>query len=200
MLSGSTPQQLTAGSITSDCAPRSRAAPSASDPARNALDLRSESPSGVIYFSIDPFTALAYGGPPAGSAAHVYFAMGADGYDAAVPAIYASEADLGLVPGDDIDALVVYEDGDVVFGAADVVRFSLTPASPSLGIGAGPAEIFEVAGAGALPAVATPAAALGLLFSDDLDALDVPEPAAGLAWCSALVALLLLGRRRRRPT
>jgi hypothetical protein len=164
----------------------------------NALDMRSVSPTGSIYFSVDPFTAAAYGGPPFGSAAHVYVAKAADAYDAAFPppVIYASEADLGLAPFDDVDALTVFDDGDGLFGPADIIRFSLTPVSPSLGIGVGPATIFEVAGFGAIPAIATPAAALGLLATDDLDAIDAPEPSLLLLLGSGGFGVWFLHRRR----
>lgn len=151
----------------------------------NALDLRVVSPSGLIYFSVDPFTAgAAYGGPPLGSAANIYiapFVPLAPGYDAPVPVptIYASFLLLGLAPLDNIDALVVFEDGLPGFGPLDVVRFSLAPGSPSLPLlGAGAADIIDVAGPFAIPTVVATAASLGLLPGANIDALDVvvPEP------------------------
>ena len=167
----------------------------------NAFDMRSASPSGSIYFSVDPASAGAYGGPPAGEPGNVYVAPAAPLYDTFVPAVYATSALLGLTSADDIDALVVFEDGLAGFTAGDVVRFSLAPGSPSLvGFGASPADIIDVTGPGGIPAIVATAASLGLLATDDVDSLDVlvPEPGAGLLLALGGLLAGLWFRRSRR--
>lgn len=91
------------------------------------------------------------------------------------PLVYATAAALGLLPGDDIDALAVkdpfFSGARGVLDATDVVWISLTPASPTLAImGASPAAVIEVSPV-APPIVAVPPAALGLLGVDDLNAM-----------------------------
>jgi len=99
----------------------------------DALDMYSV-PGEIIYFSVSPAALASY--PPGTSAADVFMVTpSAPGYDASPPAVrYASAEVLGLAGGDDIDALVVFEDGDGVFTpGADVVVFSLAPGSPYIG-------------------------------------------------------------------
>ncbi len=174
-----------------------------------------------IYLSVDPVTAGVYGA--GASAADVYVANTVPGYDAPAPAIYAPAAALGLVPGDDIDALVVFDNGDGLFQPGlDAVLFSLAPGSPSLGLIAGPGgaatatagdilqDPFTGGGGLGLPVVVGPAEALGLqtmragfLQDDNLDALSmdvVPEPTTIAALISGGIGLGVLGlmwRRRR---
>lgn len=113
-----------------------------------------------------------------------------------VPAwgLYAPHFTMGLTPDDDIDGLAVWDQqarGSLDPGA-DVVIFSLRPGSPSL---AGPdgivgtaddfsaADVFVSGFTGFFRLYVT-AGALGLLRTDDIDALDV-EPAligAGPQW------------------
>jgi len=131
--------------------------------------------------------------PPTG--AWILFSPPVVGYSVA-PAIYATDLAIGLGPGDDIDALALVDDGILGPTAGDTIYFSLTPGSPTLaGLGASAADIL-VTTLGGVPAIAIPAAALGLLPSDDIDALDlilIPEP--GLATLMCLVPLLLYRRR-----
>ena len=84
---------------------------------------------------------------------------------------------------DDIDALVVFDDGVPGFGPADTVMFSLAPGSLSLGAyGAGPEDVL-IATAGTT-SVAFPGGSIGLVAGapgENLNALDViliPEPTA----------------------
>lgn len=84
-----------------------------------------------------------------------------------MPQIWASGvAQLGLVSGDVIDAVCVYDDGDTVFGAGDRVLFSLAAGSPTLlAWSASPADVLQPRG------VRYTAAMLGLLAADDVDGL-----------------------------
>ena len=118
---------------------------------------------------------------------NVYFSL-----DAASPALFASGADIyfspagggpffifsfppqiGLVAGDEIDALVMWDRGTI--GAPDpgldMALFSLAPGSPSLG-GASPAAIF-VTDFNFAFCMFTQANQLGLVGTDNVDGLDV---------------------------
>lgn len=90
-----------------------------------------------------------------------------------VPGLWSSTARLGLVAGDDIDALVVWDRG--VIGApdpgVDLVLFSLTPGSPSLG-GFSPADVL-VSDLNGFFCRYLQANTLGMRNADNLDGLDV---------------------------
>jgi hypothetical protein len=98
----------------------------------------------------------------------------------APPAVFLTRAALGLVPGDDID--------DFCLDAATLtVLFSLAPGSPTLvAVGASPSDLFLVRAPPIAPPppVLFPAASLGLLATDDLNALkcirSIP-PVGGIA-------------------
>jgi hypothetical protein len=78
--------------------------------------------------------------------------------------VYRPAADLGLVAGDVIDGLAF----PLTFPLGDL-RFSLAPGSPSLALhGFSAADILAPG-----PLLAVSASALGLLASDDIDALDI---------------------------
>jgi len=120
------------------------------------------------YFSFDPATAATYVVSPAD--------ILNPGPTPASVVIFASRSMLGLVAGDDIDGLAVFEGrkstGVGTYEVTDQVFVSLTPASPTLAaIGASAADIIQINGIGGTPSVFVPAATLGLLPSDDLDAL-----------------------------
>ena len=152
-----------------------------------------------IHFSI---TAAEAAGHPvySGSGAtggYIFFSPPVVGYSV-FPALYATDAALGLTPLDDIDALSIIEDGVSGFTAGDVVYFSLTPGSPTLGaLGATPGSILVTTTA-ATPAIAVGPGAIGLAAGDDLDALYVyaiPEPTSiGLL----VMGYCLIGLRTRR--
>jgi hypothetical protein len=158
----------------------------------DSLDLRNIGP--IIYWSVDPATAAGpYGGA---SAADIFMAPTAPGYSAG-PAMYAPAALLGLLAGDDIDAMVYFEDGLAGPSPNDLILFSLTPASPSLALlGANAADILSTSPNG-VPGIFMPALQLGLVPGhDNLDALDViPEPNVWLMLGSTLLGVTL--RRRR---
>lgn len=79
---------------------------------------------------------------------------------------------LGLLPADDIDAVVVFENGDGLFDPGiDQVLFSLAPGSPSLETQFSPADLFTSSGFGLFERYAT-ALDLGLAFGDNLNMLD----------------------------
>ena len=90
-----------------------------------------------------------------------------------VPSIYASATDLGLVSGDAINALCLYENGDGVFDSDDQMLFSLSKGSPSL---------VSLNGDGASVLAPSPlrlvhrADKLGLLPTDAVDALLCSAP------------------------
>jgi hypothetical protein len=147
----------------------------------DGLDLRSPGPT--IFWSVDPATivgSLPYAGL---TPADIFVAAAVPGYSGGPFGVYAALPALGLLPGDDIDALEIIEDGVAGFGAGDTVFFSLTPGSPTLvGLGASPADLLAVGGIfGLAPIVFAPAGTLGLLPTDNIDALDfapIPLPAA----------------------
>ena len=164
-----------------------------------------------VYFTLDAATAFAAGVTPG----DIMFSPVFPGYaGVGAPGVIAPFGALGLVPGDDVDALVVLDnDGapGVFTPGIDAIMFSLAPGSPSLGaFGISPADILvDPGGAGlfGVPAVGgpgspgfvAPAGAFGLLPTDNLNALDItqviPEPSAASLFGLSLVGLLL--RRRR---
>jgi hypothetical protein len=92
------------------------------------------------------------------------------------PLVWAEgTTDLGLDPGDAIDALCLRENGSGTFDVQDQVLFSLAPGSPTLGLlGASPSDLLVPGG----PRVAVGASSLGLMAADNV---------AGLVCSSALV-------------
>ena len=165
-------------------------------------------PPGPVYFSLDAAYAdpLEPGAPGANTATAA--ANGVSGAAVLVAvgggfAVYAAPAALGLVPGDDLDALSLAENGDGFYtpsaapydwmgGVTDMLLFSLRRGSPTLGvldsiygvmIEEGDILTAPVGGAVA-PGILIPAEALGLAtarsgfplpsgFPDDLDALSI---------------------------
>jgi hypothetical protein len=184
----------------------------------DALDLRfdttgSGSPTGRNFFSVDASTA-------AGmfvSTSDVL--LDATGMSLVAPTVYAFDFQLGLTPGmNDIDALIVYDDGDNLYNPGnDIILFSLAPGSAQLGLtdpitGVQFSEgdiLIDAAGAqsvlgtlGNSPAILHTAESLGLrttrsgaFANDNLNALDVPEPASWLLLSLPAAAWL---RRRSR--
>ena len=72
------------------------------------------------------------------------------------------------------------DDGDGLPSSGDLIYFSLTPTSPSLpGLFAGPADIL-LTSPGGTPGLFIPAATLGLAATDNVDALHMHIPGAGL--------------------
>ena len=156
-----------------------------------------------IYFSLDPISPSLLGSPadiqvtPPGAGAY---------------GLYAADAILGLAPGDDVDALAVWDLATplVADPGLDYALFSLAPGSPTLTLGGfSAADIFvtDFTGANALYLTA---GSLGMLPTDNIDALDVeffggfiqepldfvPEP-TGAAFL-LLTGLVCAAHRRRR--
>jgi hypothetical protein len=144
-----------------------------------------------VYFSLDPLSP-SLGGL---SAADILLAP------AGMPfAPFAAAATMGLTTDDDLDALALLDLGVVgrLDPGADWALFSLAPNSPTLAaMGASPADVF-MTGFQNVSWVRYPAADLGLLVDDNVDALEVqiPEPA-----CLGLLlvgAAAVVARRRRK--
>ena len=144
-------------------------------------------PGTMVFFSVSPATAA---GPYApASPADVFAAPAAAPYSlpGGFPApVYAAAAVLGLGPLDNIDGLHYMEDGFPGPTPTDVVYFSLAPGSPTLGaIGATAADVLvkgpptgpTIPG---LPAIFAAAGTIGLLAADNIDALSMHMPGAGV--------------------
>ena len=151
-----------------------------------------------IYFSLDGLSPSLPGSP----ADIQVTAPGAGFYGLFAPAVT-----LGLGPSDDVDALAVWDvDGSLSASPGDYALFSLAPGSPALGAALSAADIFVTDFSGAFTTYLT-AASLGMLFTDNIDAIDVefffggiqepldivvPEPATstliGLAFALAVSA------------
>jgi len=197
----------------------------------NALDMRNRATfmgQDTFFYSVvagDPAAApLPPSGVPA-SGANIFittFNMGT-GYHAQRQ-LYASEAQLGLQPGDDIDGLVVFEDGDSVFNPAnDYVFYSLAPGSttlgmtdPQFGLGITAGDLLWTGNPLGLVTISNPAEVFGLLTvrggaqqNDNMNALDiileddngggpiVPEPSSFLLAALGLLSLGYLGWQRK---
>ncbi|MBI4469691.1 MAG: hypothetical protein HY650_10260 [Acidobacteria bacterium] len=88
------------------------------------------------------------------------------------PSIFARAAQLGLRPGDSIDALCLMENGDRRYSSAsDPLHFSLAPGSPTLGTIILSFSAADVLRPGPPVSVVASAESLGLLRTDNLDAL-----------------------------
>ncbi len=149
-----------------------------------------------VYFSLDLLSPTAGGAIKASDILLMTPGAGA-------PVIYADGiTDIGLVPGDDLDALILLDlvNPGLVDPAVDMVLFSLAPISPTLAAnGWGPGDILTTNFAGSVSRVFT-AASLGLLPSDDLDALEtqpIPEPGTLFLLGTACIAGVGFVRRRR---
>jgi hypothetical protein len=150
-------------------------------------------PDAPVFFSVDAPTAAALGALPPGGPVTPGSILA---WDPATAALYnwAPAAALGLLPGDDIDALAVsFAGGPPIpggwVGAGTTIVFSLTPGSPSLaglptlcGLGAATGgDVFaKVVPGGPPPMPAIDAEMLGLDTirsggpgNDDLDGMDI---------------------------
>ncbi len=185
----------------------------------DALDLRFNanaqggSPTGTIFMSVDASTAGSLGF----SAGDVL--VDPSGIGTANPNFYASDVALGLFPGgNDIDALVVFDNGDNQYvPGIDIVLFSLAPGSSHLGqldpitgvaINEGDILIDAASAQNLLGSLGPNAAILhtaeslglrttraGFAGNDNLNALDIPEPGALTLFAAAALAAI---RRRKR--
>lgn len=97
--------------------------------------------------------------------------------------LYVGPAQLGLVHDDDINALIVFDDGDRNFEPLiDQVIFTLTADSPSLeSIGAGPGDLLTSRGGGVFGVFAS-SLRLGVRHIDVVDMLDY-VPCGNLMTC-----------------
>ncbi len=157
------------------------------------------SPDVNVYFSLDSLsTSLGALGATADDI--LLFVPGATS-----PVVFAEgDNDIGLQDGDDLDALVLLDFGihGEVTPFADRAFFSLAPGSPTLVLnGYSAADIFYTNFNGTYVREFT-AAQLGLLATDDVDALEaepgayIPEPHT--LFLVGTGALLLIGYVRRK--
>ena len=147
----------------------------------DGVDVHTWITSPSVYLTLDATTAGWYSVSPAD-----VFYQATPGPGAPFPALYASEATLGLSPGDVIDALAVLDVGTVgTLDPGDVVWVSLAPGSPTLtAFTSSPGSIWEVyPGFGQVFAHT----ALDLLFSDNLNALTADRPSTGDLNCDGVV-------------
>ena len=126
-----------------------------------------------VYFSLDPASPTLGGG----SGANLFFAPpGA----ARVP--FSAAANIGLIPGNDIDALVMWDRGaiGVMNPGMDIAVFSLTPGSPAMAGADGvlgtaddfsPGDLFVTSFNGFFCLYTRPGQ-LGMLATDNIDGLD----------------------------
>jgi len=146
--------------------------------------------------------------PIGASGANLYFDP--DTSAAGSEQLFAGAQRLGLQLADDIDAFVVFDDGNREFDdGVDTVLFSLRRNSPSLALfGLSPADVLKSSGGFSFSLLAS-ATQLGLLPTDEIDALELlpcsdinlciqehaifPEPATVML----VAAAVGLARRRR---
>lgn len=123
-----------------------------------------------IHFSLTATSPSLAALPGTGSGADIYLDT-----DLSAPGgevLYVAPATLGLLPEDDIDAMIIFEDGTPGFTSGfDQVLFSLAPGSPSLGGGYGPGDVFSSEGFGGFAPYCS-ASQLGLAPNDNLNMLD----------------------------
>jgi hypothetical protein len=157
-----------------------------------------------LYFTLDaasPALTGAYAGFSTPSGADIFFDPTPDDLlgVAGDETLFASAIALGLLTGDEIDGLVVFDDDDDgVFGGTDQVLFSLAAGSPTLILlGASPADVLSITFGGVIGVYAT-ATEFGLDVDDELNMLELPEPGLGLQLALGVAFLVGVGRRRMR--
>ncbi len=181
----------------------------------DGLDTRYDPPSDILLWPGDPkelifwsvdngttFTSPAYFGPGY-TEADIFVGEATIGYSGA-PSLYASRGELGLTFLDELDALVVVEDGVAGYNPmTDTVYFSLGRNSPTLALLGFNAGDILVTGGGEWPIrLFADHALLGLTNGGNLNALafdpapPIPEPAT--MSLLALAAAALIRKRRQR--
>lgn len=141
--------------------------------------LPTNGPPPHVYYSVAVGSSSLSLGLPGDSAADIFF----DGNPTTLggEAVYATAEDLGLVPEDDIDALIVFDfDTNGVFDSGDQVLFTLARGSPSLAtlpephspatiylVGPGPPTVFATPTDLGLSPTEDNIDTLELLFCDD---------------------------------
>jgi hypothetical protein len=159
-----------------DDSPSEKEAPA--DPI-DQVDAMKEEESGAIGFGVPIgtlFFSMRNGSPslaslPINSGGAIFFDP--NPFAAGTEQLYVGPGNLGLLPMDDIDAFIVFDNGDFVFTpGTDRVMFSLSRDSPSLGIAFSAADIFVSNGAGSFLVFAG-AIESGLDFFDNITALEL---------------------------
>lgn len=151
-------------------------------PLAGAAGLRRNGARGApqpFFFSLragSPSLPLYPGATPGGSGADIIYDSNPNAPFPSGESTYARAAQLGLVPADDLDDIIVWDDGVLQSGfpvynpVSDQVLFTLARNSPSAGAD-GPAAIFTTNAGGGFQ-LFSQAANLGLLVSDNVDMLD----------------------------
>ncbi|MBU0639238.1 MAG: hypothetical protein KKB50_10275 [Planctomycetes bacterium] len=123
-----------------------------------------------IFFSLTAGSPSLITLPGTGSGADIYIDN-----NTAIPGgeqLYAAPYLLGLMAEDDIDALIVFDDGDHIFTfGLDQVIFSLAPGSPSLDGFFSSGDLFTSHGGGVFDLYAE-GSQIGLAFGDNLNMVD----------------------------
>ena len=138
-------------------------------------------PQGFAFFSLGAGSPSLGALPGTGSPADIYIDTDLDtpfGQE-----LYVGPNLIGLLPGDDIDGLIIFENGDNAFtSGADQLIFSLAPGSPSLDGNWGSGDLFTSVGFGSFQPFCT-ASNLGLAETDNLNMLDF-VPCADVVTCA----------------
>lgn len=166
--------------------PPAAGAPDAGDNL-DALDTgtRSVDLDGPIYFSLegglpDPLEGFAGSGTAAANGVSGSDVLVITSCNAIVPAVYATAAQLRLDPVlDDLDALALLDNGDAIYQPAmDQIFYSVRRGSAIIGVmdcGGRPiteGDVLTVQAGCPVPRIVVSHAALGLIATDELDALD----------------------------
>lgn len=149
-------------------------------------------PAPIVHFSLragSPSLMTLPGTPSPGNVYVDFDPFGPGGEN-----LFLSSTAIGLLPGDDLDALYVFELGDapgLFEPLSDFLLFSLSPDSPSVVDGsASAADVYISLGFGGFGLFVS-AADLGLRPEDNLDALDIFPCLAGITNCAEAWSLRL---------
>ena len=153
-------------------------------------------PDGMDFFSID-FFSPSNGFGAMDEASDIFFGTLATKYADGV-------IDIGLAPGDDIDALILVDVGTrgVLDPGLDQAFFSISSLSTSAFTGGGgpfsPADILYTNFTGIAPVVALSSTSIGLMPTDELNALYNPEPGSLALLACGLGGFAIYRRRKNK--
>jgi hypothetical protein len=145
-----------------------------------------------VWFSVNAVTATRLTGAGLACTSGDILYQATPGPSAPLPVVWATRAQLGLVVGDDIDALMMSGAGGTGLNPGTIVYISLAPTSPSAGA-LGTATAIQVYPGP--PAVVFNATSLGLLAGDNINAMTACDPGAIPTisqWGLIIITILLL--------